>query len=273
MKLTPAPVEMNSNACFTLQRVGFSYGEKSILQSLDWSLIQGGFESIIGRSGCGKSTLLQLLCGLLLPTRGELFFKGNALTKPRIEISYVFQKPNLLEWLSVIDNVLMPMKIRGEVTSSVKKQAMEILDLLGISAHAYRPTWQLSGGEQSRVSIARALVASPQVLLMDEPFAALDAITREELQGELRHLHDQLGLTTVFVTHDIQEAIYLADRVHVLEQGHFVHSQDIEFMTLRQPGLKDEVQFANYSNLLRNSLACVAPNSKGSSSAQGVVHV
>jgi len=267
------PDEMMTQPLLFLQGVSFSYGEKSILDGLNWSLMQGGFECIIGRSGCGKSTLLQLLCGLTHPQNGKISFKGSALTKPTKDISYVFQKPNLLEWLSVIDNVLLPMKLREGLTQRGKSQAMNILALLGLSAHANKPIWQISGGEQSRVAIARALVSSPKVLLLDEPFASLDAITREELQGELRNLHDQLGLTTVFVTHDIHEAIYLGDRVHVLRDGHFVHTQDIDFLTSRKPSLKDDAHFANYSHILRTSLGSKLSKNAGAKDFLGLSHV
>jgi|GEM_PF-222464 len=268
-----APVEKMPRTLLSLNGVSFAYGEKFILEGLDWSLMQGDFECVIGRSGCGKSTLLQLLCGLVSPQKGDVVFRGNTLSNPVKEISYVFQKPNLLDWLNVIDNVLLPLKLRGELSTSERANAMQILDLLGISAHADKLTWQLSGGEQSRVAIARALVASPKVLLMDEPFASLDAITREELQVELRNLHDQLGLTTVFVTHDIQEAIYLGDRVRVVKDGHFVHTQDIDFPSLRLPSLKDESLFSNYSNSLRTSLGSPVYSSAACISAQGAMHV
>jgi NitT/TauT family transport system ATP-binding protein len=150
---------------------------------------------------------------------------------------------------------------------------MQLLELLGLTIHADKLIWQLSGGEQSRVAIARALVASPQVLLMDEPFASLDAITREELQVELRNLHDQLGLTTVFVTHDIQEAIYLGDRVHVVDDGHLVHTQDIDFQISRQLSLKDEANFANYSHILRTKLGSKDSANAPTTSTQRGTHV
>jgi NitT/TauT family transport system ATP-binding protein len=245
---------INHEVLLALQGVSFGYGQKLIIQGLDWFLHQGSFECVIGRSGCGKSTLLELLCGLKRPQMGEVYLCGKRHQGPQQDISYVFQKPNLLDWLNVLDNVLLPHKLKSKVDKITVDRAMSILNLLGISSQAHQPIWRLSGGEQSRVAIARALVAKPRVLLMDEPFASLDAITREELQAQLRLLHVQLGLTTVFVTHDLQEAIYLGDLVHVLEQGQFVHSQNIDFSSSRAPNLKDESQFVNYSNILRNAL-------------------
>lgn len=236
------------------QGVSFSYGTQLILSELSWDLFQGNFECVIGRSGCGKSTLLQLLCGLIPPTKGAITFKGSSHFKPVKEISFVFQKPNLLEWLSVIDNVVLPLKISGCLNTDGYDRALVILDSLGIASHAKKAIGQISGGEQSRVAIARALVANPRVLLMDEPFASLDAITREELQYQLRGLHEKLGLTTVFVTHDIQEAIFLSDRVHVLDKGQLVHSQNIEHQDSRDPREREDLQFLNYCHVLRTAL-------------------
>jgi len=170
----------------------------------------------VGRSGCGKSTMLRLIAGLLPVTEGEVRVAGSVVDKPRRDIAMVFQRPALLPWRSVLDNVLLPTEIFGWSRSEHRKRARELLDMVGLSGFEKRLPHELSGGMQQRVSLCRALIQQPKVLLMDEPFSALDALTREELSVELQRIHMEHSATIVFVTHSIDEAVLLADRVVVL---------------------------------------------------------
>lgn len=187
----------------------------------------GAFHCLVGRSGCGKTTLLKLAAGLLRPDAGAVQFAGTAR-----DIGFVFQSPNLLEWLRVIDNVLLPVTLHGSPSRAEREYAQQLLDQLGLGAHAQKHPRQLSGGQQSRVALARALILHPTLLLLDEPFAALDAITREELQRDLRAMCRASGTTVLFVTHDIAEAVYLADRIDVVESGRI--AQEIEVARLHR---------------------------------------
>jgi NitT/TauT family transport system ATP-binding protein len=157
-----------------------------------------------------------LIAGLLPVTAGEIRVSGERVTKPRRDIAMMFQKPALLPWRTVLDNVLLPVQIFGGRKAAHRGRAEELLAMTGLSGFAKRLPHELSGGMQQRVALCRSLIASPRVMLMDEPFSALDALTREELSGELQRVHMDLGTTIVFVTHSIDEAVLLADRVVVL---------------------------------------------------------
>jgi NitT/TauT family transport system ATP-binding protein len=176
----------------------------------------GEFVAVIGRSGCGKSTLLRLIAGLLQPTSGRVVVGGTPVTKPRQDVSMMFQRPALLPWRSALDNVLLPVEMFGWKRSEHRQRAAELLDMVGLNKFHRRLPHELSGGMQQRVSLCRALIQQPRVMLMDEPFSALDALSREELSTELQRIHHELSATTVFVTHSIQEAVLLADKVVVL---------------------------------------------------------
>jgi NitT/TauT family transport system ATP-binding protein len=191
-------------------------GKIEALRDINLEVREGEFVAIIGRSGCGKSTLLRLVAGLLPPTGGRVSVGGELVTKPRRDIAMVFQRPALLPWRSVLDNVLLPAEMFGWKRANHRPQASELLELVGLGGFEKRLPHELSGGMQQRVSLCRALIQNPKVMLMDEPFSALDALTREELAVELQRIHVQLGTTILFVTHSIQEAVLLADRVTVL---------------------------------------------------------
>jgi len=186
------------------------------LRDITLEVDEAEFIAVIGRSGCGKSTLLRLIAGLLKPTRGTVTVDGTQIAKPRRDISIMFQRPALLPWRSVLDNVLLPMEIFGGGRSRHLATARELLQMVGLSGFEKRLPHELSGGMQQRVALCRSLIQRPRVMLMDEPFSALDALTREELSVELQRIHMELGATTVFVTHSIEEAVLLADRVVVL---------------------------------------------------------
>jgi NitT/TauT family transport system ATP-binding protein len=191
-------------------------GAVEALRDITLEVNEGEFIAIIGRSGCGKSTLLRLIAGLLKPTRGTVTVDGTQVVKPRRDISIMFQRPALLPWRSVLDNMLLPMEILGGNRSRHLARARELLEMVGLVGFEKRLPHELSGGMQQRVALCRSLIQRPRVILMDEPFSALDALTREELSVELQRIHMELGATTVFVTHSIEEAVLLADRVVVL---------------------------------------------------------
>jgi NitT/TauT family transport system ATP-binding protein len=191
-------------------------GTVEALRGIDLDVGDGEFVAIVGRSGCGKSTLLRLAAGLLTPSAGDVTVGGVRVTKPRRDIAMLFQRPALLPWRSVLDNVLLPMEIFGMRRSAHRGRAEALLAMVGLSGFEKRLPHELSGGMQQRVSLCRSLIQQPRVMLMDEPFSALDALTREELAGELQRIHMELRATTLFVTHSIDEAILLADRVVVL---------------------------------------------------------
>jgi NitT/TauT family transport system ATP-binding protein len=191
-------------------------GDVAALRHVDLTVDQGEFLAVVGRSGCGKSTLLRLIAGLLKPTAGRIRIDGTPVTGPRRDVALMFQRPALLPWRSVLDNVMLPAEIFGWPRRERRRQAAELLDKVGLAGFEKRLPHELSGGMQQRVAICRALIQRPRLLLMDEPFSALDALTREELAVELQRIHMQLHTTVVFVTHAISEAVLLADRVVVL---------------------------------------------------------
>jgi NitT/TauT family transport system ATP-binding protein len=191
-------------------------GDVEALRGIDLEVAEGEFVAVLGRSGCGKSTLLRLVAGLLPTTAGTVTVGGDHVTRPRRDIAMLFQRPALLPWRSVVDNVLLPVEVFGWRRSAHRQRAYELLELTGLAGFEKRLPHELSGGMQQRVALCRSLITQPRVMLMDEPFSALDALTREELSGELQRIHMTTRATIVFVTHSIDEAVLLADRVVVL---------------------------------------------------------
>jgi NitT/TauT family transport system ATP-binding protein len=187
------------------------------LQGVNLSLRRHEFVSVIGPSGCGKSTLLRLAAGLLMPSSGAVSIFGMPVTEPRDEIGFAFQRPTLLPWLNVIDNITFPMRHKyGRVEKRDVDRANVLLETIGLRDFALKRPDELSGGMQQRVAIARALLHDPDILLMDEPFSALDALTRDEMSFELLRIWAERPKTVVFVTHSIQEALLLSDRIVVM---------------------------------------------------------
>jgi NitT/TauT family transport system ATP-binding protein len=227
-----------------LQQVSYHYsGHPPVVRAVDWELARGEFHCLVGRSGCGKTTLLKLAAGLLQAHTGQVMLAGQRLLKPGPALGFVFQSPTLLEWRTVLDNVLLPISLQRTPDAADLARAQMLLELMGIASYADRYPPALSGGQQSRVALARALVLAPSLLLLDEPFAALDAITREELQDDLLRLC-ALGQTSVlFVTHDIHEAVYLADRVAVMTQGQISHDIAVPLPRPRRQALRYEPPF------------------------------
>ena len=203
-----------------LCQVRYTYpGWPPVVDRVDWAMAPGEIHCLVGRSGCGKTTLLKLAAGLMQPEVGTVLWAQQPVVSPHPDTGFVFQSPTLLDWLSVRDNVLLPITLHRPAQREDEDHAHDLLARMGLSALAQQRPPQLSGGQQSRVAIARALVTRPRLLLMDEPFAALDAITREELQNDLLAVCQAQGSSVLFVTHDMAEAVYLADRVTVMSRG------------------------------------------------------
>jgi NitT/TauT family transport system ATP-binding protein len=198
--------------------VSFAWpGGQQVFRDLSLQVRPGEFIAILGPSGCGKSTLLNLLSGFQQPDRGAVRINGRTVNPEMQELGYVFQSPNLFPWLSALDNVRFGLRMARQLSAAEQiERAQSYLELVGLADAGAKLPHQLSGGMQQRVSLARTLALEPRVLLMDEPFAALDAISRNTMNEETLRLWAALGQTTVFITHDIDEAIFLADRVVVL---------------------------------------------------------
>jgi NitT/TauT family transport system ATP-binding protein len=200
----------------------------------------GEFVSFVGPSGCGKTTLLMSIAGLLEPTSGRVLVKGKEVKGPPPNLVLVFQEYNksLFAWRSVLGNVLFGLEARGERSLAGESKARELLELVGLKGFEKHYPWELSGGMQQRVAIARALAYAPEVLLMDEPFGSLDALTRLELEDTLLRVWAELRTTILFITHDIEEAIYLSDRIWVLSRR---PSQIIDELSIDFPRPRNQV--------------------------------
>lgn len=204
-----------ANALIDLRDVGLTIGNLEILRSVDFEIKQGEFVCVVGPSGSGKTTTLRLISGLMQPTAGDILFSGERVTKTRPDIAIVFQDYGkaLLPWRTAAGNVSLALEATGMPRPERKARIHELLVKVGLPGHADKYPAEMSGGMQQRLQIARCLAQDPKVLLMDEPFGALDAMTRQGLQDELLSIVASTGATVFFVTHDLEEAIYLGDRV------------------------------------------------------------
>ena len=204
----------------SVEHLGHVYGSRQgqveALADISFQVAPQEFVCVVGPSGCGKSTLLRLMAGLLQPTRGRVCLDGQVLTGPRRQVGVVFQKANLMPWRSVRDNVVLPLELAGVPREQALQRAEALIKLVGLAGFERARPRNLSGGMEQRVAIARALVHEPEILLLDEPFGALDAMTRERMSAELLRIWEASRKTVVMVTHNIQEAVFLADRVLVL---------------------------------------------------------
>ncbi len=191
-------------------------GEVGALEEVSFQVGAGEFLCLVGPSGCGKSTLLRVLGGLLRPTSGRVYLDGRPLNGPCRRIGFVFQKANLMPWRTVLENVTLPLEILGVKMAEARRRAGELLQLVGLEGFESAYPHSLSGGMEQRVAIARALIHDPSILLLDEPFGSLDALTRERMNLELLRIWRAKRKTVIMVTHSIQEAVFLADRVLVM---------------------------------------------------------
>lgn len=191
-------------------------GSLPALERVSLSVRSQEFMCVVGPSGCGKTTLLRLLSGLLMPTGGRVDFAGEPLVGPRRRIGFVFQQANLMPWRNVLDNIALPLELEGSTLETRRARAHEMIELVGLQGFESVYPRDLSGGMAQRVAIARALIHRPELLLLDEPFGSLDALTRERMASELMRIWSRHAVTVIMVTHSISEAVLLADRVLVL---------------------------------------------------------
>jgi NitT/TauT family transport system ATP-binding protein len=228
-------------------------GSVTALEDVSLSIQPNEFVTLVGPSGCGKSTLLKVVGALIKPSRGTLLHDGVPLIKPTRDVGIVFQEAVLLQWRTVLENVLLPAEILGLDKTRSRARAMDLINLVGLGGFEKRYPRELSGGMQQRVSICRALIHNPSVLLMDEPFAALDALTREELGFELMRIWAADKKTVIFVTHNITEAILLADRVVAMtpRPGRIARVIDINLARPRTIAMEFSESFKSYSDQVR----------------------
>jgi NitT/TauT family transport system ATP-binding protein len=230
-----------------------SRGPLEALKALSFDVAAGEFVSILGPSGCGKSTLLKLVTGLISPTAGTIRLAGDPVRGPRREVGIVFQQPTLLPWKTVIENVLVPIRAMGMDVGAKRGGALELLDMMKLGKFTRHYPSELSGGMQQRVGIARCLIHDPTLLLMDEPFAALDALTRESMMDELQRIWMTTGKSVLFITHSIPEAVYLSDRIIVLSPrpGRVLHTLNVDLPRPRTLDTMSDPRFATLSKQLR----------------------
>lgn len=250
----------NSQLLISLRSVNKIYeatkGQRILaLEDVSFEVNQGEFVTLVGPSGCGKSTLLRLIAGLHSATSGELYVDGKKVEGP-VNVGMVFQTPVLMPWMSVLANILLPLEILKFNMKDGRTEALELIQMLGLADFEHAYPFELSGGMQSRVAIGRALIHKPKLLLMDEPFGALDAFTRESMGMELLSIWETVKKTVIFVTHDISEAVFLADKVVVLtpRPGRVSRVMQIDLERPRTVATKSSSAFAKYTYEIRKEL-------------------
>ena len=259
--------------CFVdFQDVWLAYNEQLLkasnfaVEDISLQVTQGEFIAIVGPSGCGKSTFMKLTTGLKMPSKGSIHIDGAPVTGPLKISGMSFQAPSLLPWRTTLDNVLLPLEIVEPYRSNFKSKrkqyeakARDLLKSVGLDGYADKFPWQLSGGMQQRASICRALVHEPKMLLLDEPFGALDAFTREELWCALRDLHAAQKFNVILVTHDLSESVFLADKVYVMSKspGRFVVMRDIDLPRPRDLEITYTPQFTDIVHELRGHIGAI----------------
>jgi len=228
-------------------------GAVESLKPLDFSIREGEFISVVGPSGCGKSTLLKIVAGLLPVTAGTLELAGQPISGPQRDVGIVFQSSVLLAWRTVLDNILLQAEIRHLPKAEALAKAQQLIAMAGLAGFEGKYPWQLSGGMQQRASICRALLHNPSVLLMDEPFGALDAMTREKMNLELQRIWSESKKTVLLITHSIPEAIFLSDRVIVMSErpGSIAAIYDIDLPRSRTLDMMGSPEFAVFAKKVR----------------------
>jgi nitrate/nitrite transport system ATP-binding protein len=237
----------NREPFLVIDHVGKTYptakGDYIVLEDIDFTVYEGEFVCVIGHSGCGKSTLLNMVSGFSKPTTGEVRLKSQVITKPGPDRMVVFQNYSLLPWLTALDNVALAIKAVHPEKSKTERYdlAMASLEMVGLTDAAKKKPKQLSGGMRQRVSIARALSIRPQVLILDEPFGALDVLTREELQEELLKIWRDNKVTVLMITHEIDEAIFLSDRIVMMTNGPSATIGEIVDVPFARPRIREAI--------------------------------
>lgn len=235
----------DQGASLNLERLSKAYGDRAVLSSIDLEVTAGQFIAVVGRSGCGKSTLLRLLSGLEMPSEGSIRVSGTPLRGVNQQARIMFQDGRLLPWKTVLNNV--GLGLRGPW----RPQGLEVLRHVGLHERADDWIARLSGGQRQRVALAKALITRPRLMLLDEPLGALDALTRIEMQRLIENLWLEHGFTTILVTHDVEEAVTMADRILVLEQGRIAH----DFHNpLARPRRRGDGEFARLSATVIDSI-------------------
>ena len=232
-------------------------GPVAALVGIDLDIADGEFVSVVGPSGCGKSTLLKLVAGLEPVTRGMIEVGGKVLVGPPDELGVVFQRDVLLDWRTIIDNVLISIEFMGRPRDAYRERAMALLERFGLKEFEHRHPWELSGGMRQRASICRALLTDPRLLLMDEPFGALDAMTRDDLNIELARIWQDSRKTVLFITHSIAEAVFLSDRVVMMGRspGMIVDTMAIDLPRPRSLAVREGAAFAAHVAHIRHHFA------------------
>ena len=263
---------MSQDAFVDFQNVWLAYNEELLAQNhfavedINLQVKQGEFIAIVGPSGCGKSTFMKLTTGLRMPSKGHILIDGQPVTGPLKISGMAFQAPSLLPWRTTLDNVLLPLEIVEPYRASFKQKkaeyaerARKLLQTVGLGGYEDKFPWQLSGGMQQRASICRALIHEPKMLLLDEPFGALDAFTREELWCILRDLWTAQKFNVILVTHDLRESVFLADTVYVMSKspGRFVVKKEIDLPRPRDLEITYTPEFTNIVHELRGHIGAM----------------
>jgi NitT/TauT family transport system ATP-binding protein len=257
--LNPAPRAVAGSAPVLIEGRGVrkTYrtreGDVETLKPLDFDIRAGEFVSVVGPSGCGKSTLMKMVAGLLPISGGELALSGKPVRGPQTDVGIVFQSALLLPWRRILENVMMPVEVKGLPVEEYRKRALGLIKMVGLDGFERKYPWQLSGGMQQRAAICRALVHDPKIVLMDEPFGALDAMTRERMNVELQRIQRETRKTVLLITHSIPEAVFLADRVMVMSArpGRIEAIYDVTLPRPRSLDMMADPRFVELTQLIR----------------------
>ncbi|MEM4642576.1 MAG: ABC transporter ATP-binding protein, partial [Candidatus Caldarchaeum sp.] len=257
-------IELRNVSLRYVSKSGFrTLNELEALRNVNLVVQKGSFTSIVGPSGCGKTTILKIVSGLIQPSEGEVFIDGKRVEKPLPIVGMAFQNPVLLPWRTVLQNILLPLEVVEPHRSQLQKnrsiyveKALKLLRLVGLEGFADKKPWELSGGMQQRVSLCRALIHDPEILLLDEPFGALDLFTREELWNVLQNLWLQTRCTVLMVTHDLREAIYLSDIIYVMSKrpGTVIGTMVSDYPRPREIDISYEDRFVEQMHRLREMI-------------------